>query len=221
MPSMAVRERPADVGSRRAREILIELGRELHRARTDHGLSQAAVAAACRSTRAQVSRIERAESPQVSIVQMTRLLAVVGLELSARAYPSGRPIRDRAHLALLARFRKKVALSVAWRFEAPVGGAGDLRAWDAVMLVGLTEVAVETETRPRDVQALLRRLATKRRDDPGISSVVLVMADTRHNRSLLKEFGEVVRAELPVASKVIIEALAAGREPGGSGIVLV
>jgi hypothetical protein len=80
---------------------------------------------------------------------------------------------------------------------------------------------VETETRPRDVQALLRRLATKRRDDPGISSVVLVMADTRHNRSLLKEFGEVVRAELPVASKVIIEALAAGREPGGSGIVLV
>jgi hypothetical protein len=30
-----------------------------------------------------------------------------------------------------------------------------------------------------------------------------------------------VRAELPVASKVIIEALAAGREPGGSGIVLV
>ena len=218
---MSTKDRAVDNGTRRGRTILTELGNELRASRLEHGLSQAAVAAAARISRAQVSRIERAEAPRVAILELARVLAVVGLELSARAYPSGRPIRDAAHLALLARFRQKVAPSIAWRFEAPVGGTGDLRAWDAVMLVGLTEVAVETETRPRDVQALLRRLATKRRDDPGISSVVLVMADARHNRSLLKEFGEVVRSELPLTSKAIIVELAAGREPGGSGLVLV
>jgi transcriptional regulator with XRE-family HTH domain len=218
---MSTKERAVDNGTRRGRTILTELGNELRASRLEHGLSQAAVAAAARTSRAQVSRIERAEAPRVAILEFSRVLAVVGLELSARAYPGGRPLRDAAHLALLDRFRRRVSLSVAWRFEAPVGGAGDLRAWDAVMLVGLTEVAVETETRPRDVQTLLRRLATKRRDDPGISSVVLVMADTRHNRRVVKEFGEVVRAELPMTSKAIIEALAAGREPGGSGIVLV
>jgi transcriptional regulator with XRE-family HTH domain len=217
---MSTKDRAVDNGTRRGRTILAELGNELRGSRLEHGLSQAAVAHAARSSRAQVSRIERAQAPRVAILEMARLLGVVGLELSARAYPAGRPIRDAAHLALLARFRTKVAPSIAWRFEVPIGGAGDLRAWDAVMLVGMSEVAVETETRPRDVQALLRRLAAKRRDDPGISSVVLVLADTRYNRRLIKEYGEILRAELPLTSTAVLEALSAGCEPGGGGVVL-
>jgi transcriptional regulator with XRE-family HTH domain len=218
---MVVKERPADIGSRRARQILAEMGRELYDARRQHGISQAAVGKAVRVSRSQVGRIERAEVPGVPLVQIARLLAVVGLELECAGLSGGTPIRDAAHRALLDRFRGRVAPSVAWRFEVPVGHAGDLRAWDAVLLIGAHELAVEAETRPRDVQALQRRLAAKLRDDPGVSGVVLLLADTRHNRSLMKEHGAALRTDLALPSEAILGALAEGRDPGGSGIVLV
>jgi transcriptional regulator with XRE-family HTH domain len=218
---MATKDRAVDLGTQRGRRILGDLGREVRQARVEHGLSQTAVAAAARTSRAQVSRVERAQAPRVSVPELSRLLAVVGLELSARAYPAGPPVRDAAHRALLDRFRARVAPSVAWRFEVPVGRAGDLRAWDAVMLVESIEVAVEAETRPRDVQALQRRLAAKRRDDPGVSSVVLLLANTRHNRTLMKEQEAALRADLPLPAQSMLRALAEGRDPGGSGVVLV
>lgn len=217
---MATKERAADVGARKAREVVAELGRELHDARVQHGLSQAEVAKAARISRSQMGRIERAEVPGVKLACLARLLAVVGLELSARAYPAGPPIRDAAHRALLDRLRARVAPSVAWRFEVPVGNAGDRRAWDAVMLLGSVQIAVEAETRPRDVQALQRRLAAKRRDDLEVANVVLLLSDTRHNRELMKEHGQALRADLPLLGRAIIEALSQGRDPGGSGVVL-
>lgn len=192
----------------------------MRNARMQHAISQAEVGKAVRISRSQVGRIERAEVPSLSLLVMARLLAVVGLELSARAYPVGPPIRDAAHRALLDRFRAVVAPSVAWRFEVPVGRAGDPRAWDAVMLVGRARVAVEAETRPRDVQALQRRLASKRRDDPEVTGVVLLLADTRHNRALVKEHGEALRAEFPTPPAFLKAALAQGRDPGASGVVL-
>jgi len=113
-----------------------------------------------------------------------------------------------------------VAPTVAWRFEVPLGRPGDQRAWDAVLLVGAAELAVEAETRPRDVQALQRRVALKRRDDPSVSGVVLLLADTRHNRQLLRGHGEVLRADFPLEAHEVLRALSDGRDPGGSGIVL-
>ena len=218
---MVTKERPVDIGSRRGRSIVLELGRELRAARLDHGLSQAAVARAARTSRSQVGRIECGDAVRVSIIEIARLLAVVGLELSARAYPAGPPIRDAAHVALLNRFRAKVAPSIAWRFEVPVGHLGDQRAWDAVMLVNSVQIAIEAETRPRDVQSLQRRVAAKRRDDAGVSSVVLLMANTRHNRGLMVECGDGFRADLPLPAESILRALADGKDPGGSGVVLV
>ena len=217
---MVTKERPVDIGSRRGRSTVLELGRELRLARLDHGLSQAAVARAARTSRSQVGRVEHGDAIRLSVLEIARLLAVVGLELSARAYPAGPPIRDAAHRALLDRFRARVAPSVAWRFEVPVGHVGDQRAWDAVLLIGHDQVAVEAETRPRDMQALQRRLAAKRRDDQEIAAVVLLLAATRHNRSFIKEFGPALRADLPLDGKSVLAALREGRSPGGSGIVL-
>ncbi len=217
---MVTKERPADIGSRRARQILAEMGRELRNARVERGLSQVEVARAVKMSRSQVGRIEKADVPDVPLAKVARLLAVVGLELSARAYPAGPPIRDAAHRALLDRFRKRVAPALAWRFEVPLGLIGDQRAWDAVVEVGVVRIAVEAETRPRDVQALQRRLASKRRDAPGISTVVLLLADTRHNRLLMREHGEALRADLPEPGVHLLRALADGKPPGGSGIVL-
>lgn len=218
---MATRQVARDMGSLRARSILTEMGREIREARLDHALSQTDVARAARTSRTQVSRIELGQAPRATVVELARLLAVVGLELSARAYPAGPPIKDAAHLRLMARFRARVAPSVAWRFEVPVGKTGDQRAWDAVMLVGAVEIGVEAETRPRDLQALQRRLALKLRDDPGISQVVLLLANTRSNRSLAREHGDALRADLPLAAQDLLTALAEGRDPGGSGMVLV
>ena len=217
---MPTRERPADIGSRRARQIIGQLGEELLRARVDRGLSQASVAAAAGVSRSQVSRIERGEVLGISVLVLSRLLAVVGLELSARAYPTGSPIRDQAQLALLARFRAVVGPSVAVRTEVPLPTPGDLRAWDLVLVIGSGRIAVEAETRPRDMQALQRRLAAKRRDDQEIAAVVLLLAATRHNRSFIKEFGPALRADLPLDGKSVLAALREGRSPGGSGIVL-
>jgi hypothetical protein len=119
------------------------------------------------------------------------------------------------------RFRALVAPSVTWSFEVPIGPIGDRRAWDAFMIVDGVRIAVEAETRPRDVQVLQRRVAMKRRDDRRPASVVLLMKDSRYNRTLLSEQGEVLSADLPMPGSAILQALAAGKVPEGSGIVLL
>lgn len=218
---MSSRERPADIGNRRARSALRDLGEELRNARIDSGLSQAAVAIAAGITRTQVGRIERADVPRVSVLILARLLAVVGLELSARAYPAGSPMRDHAQLALLARFRERLGTSVRTHVEVPLPIPGDGRAWDLLLGVGPVNVAVEAETRPRDVQALLRRIAAKRRDDPRATHVVLLLADTRHNRTLVRDYGATLMTAFPERGPDLLSALVDGRDPGGSGIVLM
>src|SRR5450759_5099620 len=190
------------------------MGRELRNARVERGLSQVEVARAVKMSRSQVGRIEKADVPDVPLAKVARLLAVVGLELSARAYPAGPPIRDAAHRSLIERFRNRVGPSVAWRFEVPVGRTGDQRAWDAGLLIGAAAVSVEAETRPRDIQELQRRVALKRRDDSGVSGVVLLLADPRHNRSLIREYGDALRADFPIQSKEVLRALSDGTVPG-------
>jgi hypothetical protein len=172
-------------------------------------------------SRSQVSRIEQAQVPDVPMARLAKLLAVVGLELIARAYPAGPPVRDAAHRALIERLRARVAPTVAWRFEVPLGPTGDQRAWDTVLLIGAAQFAVEAETRPPDVQALQRRVSLKRRDDPAVSGVLLLLADTRHNRNLLRMHGEALRADFPEPASEILSALGEARVPDGSGVLLL
>jgi transcriptional regulator with XRE-family HTH domain len=218
--SMATRSSPSSLGADRARRTVVELTTELRRARVDRGLSQAEVGRAVGLSAAQVCRIERGLSPDVSIAVLCRLLAVVGLELSARAYPSGEPIRDGAHVALLGRFRRRLHRSLGWRTEVPLPGAADLRAWDGQVTGGGWRVGVEAETRPTDLQALQRRLSLKLRDG-GVDALLLVLSDTRHNRDLLRAHGDELVQRFPVPGRRAMELLAAGVDPGGSSIVLL
>jgi hypothetical protein len=66
--------------------------------------------------------VARGLAPDLTIVQASALLASVGQELSIRAYPSGRALRDRPQLALLERLRARVHSSLTWRAEVPVTG---------------------------------------------------------------------------------------------------
>ena len=207
---MAPKERAVDRGSRIARLLLAQLGREIRDARLAAGLTQVQVALACGLAASYISRIERGGAPGVSLRHLARILSVVGLDLTARAYPAGSPLRDAAHIALLGRLRARVAPSLTWRTEVPLPNAGDPRAWDAMITGPRLRMGVEAETRPRDLQALDRRLSLKQRDG-GVDHVVLLLADTRANRAFRREFGDVLRVNYPVDGRV---ALAVGGRTG-------
>ena len=51
---------------------------------------------------------------------LARSLAVVGLDLSARAYPAGPALRDGKHVALLGRLDVRVARPLVLRGEVPM-----------------------------------------------------------------------------------------------------
>ena len=101
-----------------------------------------------------------------------------------------------------------------------MAGVGDQRSYDAVLESDGARIAVEAETRLRDVQALLRRLELKLRDGD-VTRLIVVVRDTRTNRAALRAADVVVRAAYPLASRRVIAALRRGRDPGANGIVVV
>jgi transcriptional regulator with XRE-family HTH domain len=220
---MPYRERAADGGSRLARQDLVAVGADLRSARRMTGKSQRDVGRAVGVSYSQVGRIERAALPTASVHQLARIGAVVGLDVRVRAYPGPEPLRDAAQIALLERLRERLAPSLVIRTEVPLPIDGDLRAWDAV-IAGFDPIAhvlhVEGETRLYDAQAQFRRIALKARDS-GVDTVLLVVADTPRNRAAVRAAGAMVGEAYPIAPRVALTALAAGRHPGGSSLVFV
>ena len=197
-----------------------ELGRDLRDARLGHGLSQAEVAHAAGLSQPEVSRLERGLVPHASFVDIARLLSTVGLELSAKAYPSGQPLRDAAHIRLLANFRACLNPSLSWRTEVPLPIDRDLRAWDGFITVPTFRIGVEAETRVRDLQALARRIGVKQRDS-NVEHVILLLAGTRWNRGLVRTYAADLAAQFPGKGRDVIAALYAGSDPGASCVILL
>jgi transcriptional regulator with XRE-family HTH domain len=217
---VATKERAVDRGIRNGRKVCADIGQEIRSARIAAGLSQAALGRAARSSQAAISRMEAGESSKVGVGTLSRVLAVLGLRLSLKAYPQGPPVRDAAHGALLQKLRRMVDPKVKWRFEVPVSAdPDDLRAWDSEIQVPVV-TRVEAETRLHDIQALQRRLELKQRDgSPGY--VILLVAGTHANRRILREDGAVLRLAYPLATAQVLAALRAGRDPGANGIVVL
>ena len=151
--------------------------------------------------------------------ELAQHCAALGLRLVVKAYPEGSPVRDAGQLRLLTRFRVAISDRFEWRTEVPVGGRGDLRAWD-VVLDGPAVIGVDAETRLHDVQALQRRCELKWRDSR-LSLIVLVVARTRHNRAVLREHRGALASTFPLDSGAILAALRAGEAPDANGIVLI
>jgi transcriptional regulator with XRE-family HTH domain len=216
---MATYERPADHGARAARVAVARLCEEIRRARRAAGLSQVAVARAAGISRSQLGRLETGQLANPPVVAIFRVAAVVGLSVALKAYPGGDPIRDAAHARLIGRFRRRLHPSLRWRTEVPLPHAGDIRAWDGIVGGQGWEDVVEAETAVDDAQALERRVMLKRRDG-GREHVILVVADTRRNHDALDAAPGAFEG-FPMRTRQILAALAAGRHPGGSGIVLI
>jgi hypothetical protein len=161
--------------------------------------------------------------PTVSHRQTAVLGAAVGLDVRCRAYPGGDPTRDAAQVAVLERLRGRLAATVRLETEVPLDLPGDLRAWDG-RLTGLrglrTTLPTEAETNVADWQALERRLALKLRD-AGEPHVLLVLADTRHNRAAIATVLPDVATRFPIPARRALAALARGEHPGGSAIVFL
>ena len=101
----------------------------------------------------------------------------------------------------------------------PLPIPGDRRAWDALIRGEGWIMAVEAETVLDDLQAVERRITLKQRDG-GVDHVIILVADTRRNQRALAAapnafpgFGREARA--------MLRALAAGRDPLGSCVVLL
>lgn len=96
--------------------------------------------------------------------------------------------------------------------EVPLPIPGDLRAWDARLVVERRAIGTEFETRSRDIQALPRRLALKA-GDGSVDVVILVLRNTRYNRRLLRLHADELKEAFPVPGRTALECLRAGRYP--------
>ena len=217
---MAASERRADRAARETERILMRMGREIREARLEHDLSQETAASAAGLAKSSWSRLERGVARNVPYADLARAAAVVGFLLKSQLYPDGDPVRDRSQLSLLERLRGRISEVLGWGTEVPFPNPGDKRAWDALIRIGPVRVGVEAETRGRDSQALQRKLALKRRDG-NVDHVVLLMSNTRHNRTFLRSAGVGLHQDFPVPGKIALARLATGEDPGGSSIILL
>lgn len=211
-----------DQGSRLADRHAREIGDEFRERRLELNRSQASVAAACQISRVHYGEIERAEIEELSLREVSRIAAVLGLRPTIRLFPAGPAIRDAGQTSRLQRFLAQAASPLTYRLEVALPARQDRpeqRAWDAVLFGHGARTTMELEMRIRDVQAMRRRHELKRRDDRA-EQFLLLIADTKHNRRVLAEFADLF-GDLPrLRPSVVRRALAAGEHPP-TGLLLV
>jgi transcriptional regulator with XRE-family HTH domain len=197
-----------------------QVGRELRVARITSGKTQSWVARQLGCSQAQVSLTERGRRPSVRLLALYRHAAAVGLRLTLRAYPGGRRLLDAPQLALLNRFRSRIAATWGWEQEVPVPIAGDLRAGDSRISIPECSILIEAVTRLADVQSQSRSARLKHRD-LGTDRLILLLSTSRVNRHAVHDAGPAFIDAFPVPARVALASLAAGKDPGGDAIILL
>ena len=216
---MATRERRIDHADRYLRRVLPALGGELRENRMQAGLSLARVAELAGCSRSHLARVENGLDAAVRVRDLARAAAIVGLDLSVKLYPSGPPLRDQAHLVLLDLLRREIASTLVWRTEVPLPLAGDRRAFDAMILGAGDPIAVEAETRLRDLQAFERQLTLKLRDGQ-VHRAILLVKRSQGNREVLASAPAAFWQMFPIPSARALNALRVGRDPRGSAVIV-
>ena len=216
---MARGDTVAGLGARRSRLLRVRVGEELFVARRTRGISLRELGRRIGVGEHRVARAERGDPGALTIDLAARLAPALGLVLAVQLYPDGDPVRDRAHLALIGRLRTRLGVGSRLRVEVPVPIAGDRRSGDAMLDVEGGSVLIEAETHLGDLQAIERKGAAKARD-LGATRLVLLVADTRHNRAVIRLHPE-LRERFPVPARACLAGLSAGRDPGCDALVLL
>ena len=198
----------------------LEIGDQLRTGRHVLGLTQTHVAGSLRISQSEVSRRERGRSTSLAGRELTRHAAAVGLRLSIKLWPVGGGVRDAAQARYIAAFVARVGRSWKVILEAPIPIAGDLRAVDVVLKSSSLLIAVEVITRLADVQAQIRAARLKARDI-GAGRLILVVAGTHANRAALGTVRASLVESFDTDTRRILGELAAGRDPGRDGVVIL
>ena len=215
---MPAHARVRSIGERRGAALRARTAEEFHRARLSAGLSLRDLGDLTGMDRKLLGRAERGEPRALTIDLVARVAPFLGLQAAIGLYPDGTAVRDAAHLALLSRIRDRLR-GIRLDFEVPVPIAGDRRSGDAIARLADVHILIEAETHLHDVQELERRVAAKARD-LGAARVVLLVADTRHNRQVINDT-RLLRERFPVETRAALAALSAGRDPGADALVVL
>lgn len=200
--------------------LRLELGQQLRLARLNAGVTMQAVSDRLGWSKSKVSRIERGQSRSISLMDLARLAAVVGLRPSVRLFLAGQPLRDVGQVELLAALNVRMSPRWSSRHEVVVPIDGDHRAADQVSTIPGCRLMVEAYRRLHDYQAQTRSARAKQRD-LGADRLLLLLEDTHANRRALRAAGGEPARSFPVSQRACLAALAAGRDPGGDSIVVL
>jgi transcriptional regulator with XRE-family HTH domain len=218
---MPIRRDPIDDAARRARTQMSEVISDACNRRRAAGLAQRNIASALGCSRQLISLLESGGLQSIDPVLLARYCAAVGLDLSVRAFPGGEPLCDAGQLRLIARFSAAIGEGWRRRTEVPVGGDGrDRRAIDLVLERPAHRVGVEAYTRLMDAQEQVRSVILKQQA-AGLACMVLVLADTRHNRTALVRAAPTLDPAFPLRARPILTALRSGRPPAANGVILI
>lgn len=217
---MPARTSAIEEAARRAGRQLDDAVNELRAARLAAGLSQSDVAQALGRSPQLISLLER-RIVDPNPIQLARWGATVGLDLPIRTFPGGSPLRDAGQLRLLRRFRLTLGELWTWHTEVAVStDPRDRRAIGAVLSRPPYRIGVEAMVRLTDAQAQSRALLLKQAAS-GVDRIVVVLADSRHNRLALGDAAPTLEPAFPLSSRETMRALRAGSVPRANGIVVV
>jgi transcriptional regulator with XRE-family HTH domain len=217
MPS---RQNPVAEAARRARYQTDQLARDMRARRLMAGLSLSSVAAALSCSRQLVAKWEDG-SLVPGPIRLAMWGSVLGLDIPIRAFDAGSPLRDAGQLRLLRRTRGIIEASWTWHTEVPVSSdPQDHRAIDAVLSGPAGRIGLEAITRLTDAQAQVRAALLKQ-EASGVDRMVLVLADSRHNRAAVREAVATLRPAFPLTTRRVLYALRRNELPTTNGTILV
>jgi len=217
---MATRTRAIDEARRLADRLAHEIGDQLRTGRHILGVSQMQLGAAIGVSQSELSRRELGASRSLTGDQLAVHAAAVGLKVSIKLWPVGGGVRDAAQARYVAAFVARVGRLWNVSLEAPIRLAGDLRAVDVLLVAGEFRIAVEVITRLADLQAQVRAAQLKARDIHA-TRLILAVAGTHANRDALAATRGALADAFDLDSRRVLADLAAGRDPGRDGIVVL
>lgn len=215
--------------SRATQRLNRAFGDDVLRLRTDAGISRSALARAAAINDSYLARIE-AGVARPSTEACVRLGLALGADLAHRLYPTTGPtIRDR-HQAAIAEGLIPI-LHPRWSPYLEISVRQPSRGWIDVGLHAMAEnvfVATEIQSELRRLEQLIRWSEAKAESltswegfaqlgpSPTVSRL-LIVRETRTNRSIAQEFRRVLRVAYPARSDEALDALTSGaRWPGAA-----
>jgi transcriptional regulator with XRE-family HTH domain len=207
-------------GRRRAAQQAARVGDAVHLQRVTEGLSLSEAARRAGIARSTWERIE-AGVASVTLANLAAATEAVGLDLVCQTYP-GRPtsLRDSGQLAIAQALAAIADSSYRVTFEQRAGDHGE--AIDLVLWGAAEVLAIEIERIAADWQGQYRRASMKRdwlaaqTDRP--VRLVIVLADTRRNRTSLAPFELAIAQAFPAGTGAVLRSIRSGTRLGSDGL---